>query len=112
MSEHAIPRTIELEQVEQKELLPGVKVRFVHSDSMTVAYWEFEAGAVIPLHDHYHEQIANLTEGEFELTVDGTPILLQPGIVVVIPGGVPHSGKAITASRIIDIFHPVREDYR
>jgi len=30
----------------------------------------------------------------------------------VIPGGVPHAGKSITESRVIDVFHPVREDYR
>ena len=28
------------------------------------------------------------------------------------PGDIPHSGHARTACRIIDVFHPIREDYR
>ena len=30
----------------------------------------------------------------------------------VIPGGTPHSGRALTACRALDVFSPVREDYR
>jgi quercetin dioxygenase-like cupin family protein len=37
---------------------------------------------------------------------------LTPGKVVVIGSNVPHSGKAITDCRILDVFQPVREDYR
>jgi quercetin dioxygenase-like cupin family protein len=47
-----------------------------------------------------------------ELTVDGTPLLLTAGDVVVIPGGVPHAGRSITACKIIDVWHPLRDDYR
>ncbi len=87
-------------------------MRFVHSDSMTVAYWETEAGASMPEHSHMHEQIVNLIEGEFELSVGGEVRTAGPRTVAVISPDVPHSGKAITRCRIIDIFHPVREDYR
>ncbi|NOQ40057.1 MAG: cupin domain-containing protein, partial [Anaerolineales bacterium] len=48
----------------------------------------------------------------FELTVDGEPLVLEPGMVAVIPGGVPHSGVALTPCRLLDAFHPVREDYQ
>jgi quercetin dioxygenase-like cupin family protein len=51
-------------------------------------------------------------EGEFELTVAGQPIVLRPGEVLVIPSGVRHAGRAITDCRLLDVFNPVREDYR
>lgn len=102
----------DLNKMPQTELIPGFHVRFVHSDTMTIAYWQIEKGSALQDHNHPHEQILSLLEGEFELTVDGVPHHLTPGNVFVLPGGVSHGGKALTDCRIIDVFHPVREDYR
>jgi quercetin dioxygenase-like cupin family protein len=94
-----------------KELIPGFHGRFIHGEQMTVAYWEIEAGAILPEHAHHHEQIANLLQGEFELTVAGETRHLKPGSVAVIPSNVPHSGRALTKCRIMDIFCPARLEY-
>ena len=59
-----------------------------------------------------HEQISNVLEGEFEMTLDGITQLLKPGTVAVIPSMTVHSGKAVTDCYILDIFNPVREDYK
>jgi len=103
---------IDLNDIAPRELLPGTSVRFVHTQTMTLAYWTFEAGALLPAHCHPHEQVANILEGEFEMTLGDQTQVLRPGIVVVMPSNVMHSGKAITRCRFIDAFHPVREDYR
>jgi quercetin dioxygenase-like cupin family protein len=103
---------IDLESVEEKEIVPGFQARMVHSDNMTFAYWRVEAGASLPEHSHHHEQVCNLLEGEFELVVDGEKHHMKPGVVFVLPSNIPHGGTAITDCRILDIFHPVREDYR
>jgi quercetin dioxygenase-like cupin family protein len=103
---------INLETVEEKELILGFHGRFVHSDKMTFAYWRIEGGASAPVHDHPHEQLVNVLEGEFELTVEGETHILSPGKVFVLPSHVPHSGKALTPCRLLDVFHPVREDLR
>ncbi len=102
---------LELHDIREREPVPGYRVRFVHSASMTVAYWEIESGASMPEHSHMHEQIVNFIEGEFELRVGDEVRTAVPGTVAVISPDVPHSGKAITRCRIIDVFHPVREDY-
>lgn len=103
---------IHLKDIPPRELVPGFRARFVHSGSMTFSYWDIDPGHELPAHHHPHEQVVNMLEGGFELTLDGTPMMLAPGDVVVIPPNVPHSGKSITACRILDVFHPVREDYR
>jgi quercetin dioxygenase-like cupin family protein len=103
---------INLDQQEEKELVPGYHVKFIHTNNMTFAYWRIEAGAALPDHSHHHEQVVNLIEGRFALTVDGETRELEPGTIVTIPPNVPHSGKAVTPCRIIDVFHPVREDYK
>jgi len=101
-----------LEDVPPVEPAPGFRARFVHGDTMTLAYWDIAKGASLPQHAHVHEQVVSMIEGEFELTVAGSMRTLVAGTVVVIPSNVPHSGRALTDCRIIDAFHPVREDYR
>ena len=100
-----------LEGIEEKEIVVGYRAKFVHSENITLAYWEVDPGAILPEHSHPHEQIANVLEGEFELTVAGESRVLKPGMVAVIPSQTPHGGKAITACRLLDAFYPVREDY-
>jgi quercetin dioxygenase-like cupin family protein len=101
-----------LETLEPRELVPGHHGRFVHSEHTTHVYWQIEAGAKLPEHSHPHEQIVNMLEGTYELTVDGETFVLNAGEVLVIPGGAVHSGRAHTDCRILDVFSPVREEYR
>ena len=103
---------LKLSELERKELFPGARARFVHCDNMTLAHWEFEAGVLLPEHSHPHEQIANVLDGIFELTIEGEPYRLEAGMVAIIPPDARHSGKSITDSRLFDVFYPVREDFR
>ena len=100
------------EQVIERELVPGYHGRIVHAETMTVIHWTIEAGAALPEHRHPHEQVLTMVEGEFELLLDGERRRLGPGEIVVIPGGLPHGGVAITPCILVDAFHPVREEYR
>jgi quercetin dioxygenase-like cupin family protein len=56
--------------------------------------------------------VVNVIEGEFEFNFKGEIKKLSPGAVVVVPPNVPHCGKAITDCRLMDVFHPMREDYK
>lgn len=105
-------RSLNLDDAPARELFPGYRCRLVHSETMTLAYWDVDAGARAPEHSHPHEQILSLIVGEFDLVVGGETESLRAGAVVVIPPDAPHSGRAVTACRIIDAFHPVREDLR
>ena len=98
--------------LKEKEVVPGIKGKFVHSDNMTVVYWNIDAGAVMPDHAHPHEQIVNVLEGEFDFTVEGKVSEAKPGFIAIVPSNVKHGGKAKTRVRILDVFYPVREDYR
>jgi quercetin dioxygenase-like cupin family protein len=51
-------------------------------------------------------------EGKFELAVEGHTQICEKGFVTVIPPDVPHGGVALTACKLLDVFCPVREDYK
>ncbi len=94
------------------EITKGFTARMIHTENMTIAFVDVEAGAVLPEHSHPHEQVTNLLEGQFEFDLAGEKMLLEPGKTVVIPSHVKHSGRAISCCRILDVFQPVREDFR
>lgn len=101
-----------LQEMTPREMVTGVKAQFIHSSSMTVAYWEMDAGASLPEHSHPHEQIVNVLEGEVKYSVGGETQKLGEDYVLVFSPNVPHGGEAIVNCRLLDVFHPVREDYR
>lgn len=102
----------ELDEIVPREILPGFWGKFIHTEKLTLAFWDIKEGSPLPEHSHIHEQVANVLEGKFELTINGQSETLTPGMVAVIPSGSVHSGKALTDCKILDIFSPVREDYR
>lgn len=95
-----------------KEIAPGFFSKLIHTDNNTINFLEVTAGSSIPLHQHPHQQSSFVLEGEFGMTVDGETQILTTNNFAIIPGNVVHGGKAITNCKLIDIFSPVREDYR
>jgi len=101
-----------LRSIEVREIFPGLRARIVHSARTSQSWVEIDEGATFPEHKHPHEQVVNVLEGVLELTVNGEVARLEAGDVYVIPPDAPHSGRALTACRVLDVFAPVREDYR
>ncbi|MEM9529062.1 MAG: cupin domain-containing protein [Bacteroidota bacterium] len=98
--------------VPAQEVWPGIIGRLVHTEHCTIADFQIVAGTKLPAHAHPHEQTSTVLTGRFRFTVGGETKELIAGQVAVIPGNVEHSGEALTDCRIIDVFSPVREDYR
>jgi quercetin dioxygenase-like cupin family protein len=89
----------------------GIYGKIQHSATLTCAHISIDAGIVLPEHQHPHEQWSHLLEGEMEFTIGGEKYILKSGVTAYIPGHVPHSGRTITACKLIDVFSPVREDW-
>ncbi|MBA4421999.1 MAG: cupin domain-containing protein [Syntrophus sp. (in: bacteria)] len=103
---------IKLSDIEEREMVKGFRARFIHTDQVTTAHWQIAAGSTLPDHSHPHEQVTIIINGRFEMTVDAETRTIEAGDVVVIPSGAKHRGRALTDCFILDVFSPVREDYR
>ena len=103
---------VELSALKPREMFPGATARFLHAENITMAYWDFKPGVPIPEHAHVHEQIFNVIEGVFDLTIAGETRSMETGSAAIIPSNVKHRGQSVTACKIIDVFYPVREDLK
>ncbi|MRX63272.1 cupin domain-containing protein [Maribacter luteus] len=101
-----------LSNIPSKEIMPGYHGKLVHSENMSIAFWEVEKDAEVPEHSHMNEQIMHVIEGTFEFTLDGVTDVYIPGDLVIIAPNVPHSGKALTPCKLMDVFSPTREEYK
>jgi quercetin dioxygenase-like cupin family protein len=94
------------------ELAPGVTMRPLFGEGAMLNLLEFAAGARVPAHDHPHEQLGYVLEGELTLEIDGVEHRLRPGDAYRIAGGTPHAASSEGPCVVLDVFQPVREDYR
>ena len=103
---------IKLAEIVPKEIMPGYHGKLIHTQNMSLAFWEVEAGAKVPEHAHMNEQVMQVLEGKFEFTLDGVTKTYEPGDLVIIPPHVSHSGLALTPCKLMDVFSPTREEYK
>lgn len=100
---------IEVGELEVREPQPGWRGRFFHSDHMTFAYYEIEAGSEVHLHHHPQEEVWHVVEGELELVVEGVKRVVGAGNAAVVPAEVEHSARAASHCRVITVDYPIRE---
>lgn len=96
-----------------KPLAPGIQWSVVKGTNMTVVYYEFKAGAIMPMapHKHEHVQFTMPVEGLIEQTVGTETKVVGPGDLVYIAPGAVHSGRLVGYDcTMIDVFCPHRDD--
>jgi quercetin dioxygenase-like cupin family protein len=101
-----------LKDIAAKAVVKGINGHYVHGQEMTFGLIHIDKGSDLPEHQHVHEQITYMLEGQLDMIIGGIPYTLTPGMIHVIPSNTPHSAKAITNCTLIDVFSPVREDYK
>src|SRR4051812_2168313 len=94
-------------------IFPGVNIVTTAGSGLMLSVVTFEPNAVVPMHSHPHEQMGMMISGRAEFTVGGITRTLGPGDIWRIPGGVPHKVVGLDGPAVaLDVFHPVRDDYR
>ena len=102
-----------LDVVRAFELAAGVTGQPLFGEGAMLNLIRFEPGATVPLHSHPHEQLGIVLEGMQALVVNGIAYELEPFEAYALPGGVEHSAYCgADGSLVLDVFTPVREDYR
>lgn len=101
-----------LKEIKEKKLSEGILGKYIHGISSTLGWVNIKGNSVLPAHHHPHEQITLMIEGTMEMKIGEETFLLGPGDIHVIPSNVVHSAFAKTDCILIDVFAPVREEYK
>ena len=102
----------QITSINPRQLTEGIIGHYVHGENSTLGLVILDKGSSVPLHQHPQEQITYILEGELQMVIDGKDWLLVAGTYYVIPSNVVHSAVALTDCKLIDVFAPVREDYK
>ncbi|HCM96122.1 MAG: cupin [Chloroflexi bacterium GWB2_49_20] len=94
------------------EKLKGVMLKtLAHGEKTLLTNIKLTKGAVIPPHQHPHEQTGFLITGCLDFIIDGEHFIAEPGDSWGILGNVSHGVEALEDSSVVEAFAPVREDY-
>ncbi len=94
-------------------IFPGIDIYTTCGDELMLSLVEMEPHAVVEEHSHPHEQMGLMLEGEMLFIIGDQQRTITAGGMWRIPGGVVH--KVIAGDqpvRALDVFHPIREDYK
>jgi len=73
----------------------------------------FDKGWVGTKHQHPHEQLVYVLKGRLRIEIDGKkPFEVKAGESFVVDGGIDHQASALEDVEVLDVFTPVREDYK
>jgi quercetin dioxygenase-like cupin family protein len=90
--------------LERRSLVWGERLHFVE--------FHVPKGSGVPPHSHEHEQVGYVVSGRLEFTIGDQIRELGAGDAYLMPSNVVHSTRALEDSVVIDVFSPVREDYK
>jgi quercetin dioxygenase-like cupin family protein len=107
------PQFVNFEALTPFRLADGVLGRPLFGEGAMINLIEFEPGAVVPVHSHVHEQLGIVLRGVQILEIGGEDHPLGPLEGYVLPGGLEHGARCgPEGATVVDVFQPVREDYR
>ena len=94
------------------ELVDGVFLKtLTHGAQTHLTEVKLAKGAVIPEHNHPHEQTGYLISGCLRFFSGDREEVAHPGDSWNLASGFPHGAEALEDSVVVEVFSPVRKDY-
>ncbi|HYI75369.1 MAG TPA: cupin domain-containing protein [Gaiellaceae bacterium] len=103
----------DLAALEPFAIWDGVVARSIDGERVGLAIVELDPETVVPEHHHDNEQLGMVLRGTVRFRVGDETRTLEPGGTWRIPPNVPHEVHVgPEGAVVIDVFSPVREDWR
>ena len=97
--------------IPEEKISDKITRRVLAGEKGMMVWWSVKTGMHAAAHSHPHEQIMWILKGKLEFRMGNESRVLNPGDVVVIPGGVDHEGWCREDAEVVDFFAPRREDF-
>lgn len=97
--------------IEPEQMNPLITRQFVVGTNTMLVRLTLKKGAVVPRHEHRHEQMTHAVEGALQFQLEGREVTLRAGEILCIPPHAPHEVMALEDSVVLEVFNPPREDW-
>ena len=97
-----------------EQVSPTLQRRLIVGERIMLAQVMLEKGALIPRHQHVHEQFTSIIAGRLRFWLGDDEIeevSLGAGEVLHLPSNVWHKAEVLEQSVVLDVFSPPREDW-
>ena len=111
MAEQAEAKVYRWAEIEPEQLNPMLTRQYLSGEQAMVARIMLKQGCFVPEHSHHNEQISLILTGALEFVIAGETRVVRAGEILVIPGHVPHSARALEDTENVDLFAPPRQDW-
>jgi len=102
----------DFEDSKVEDLGNGVKRKVLaYNNNLMAVEVSFVQGAKGALHQHQHEQITYIIDGEFEFNIGGEIKVLRAGDSTYKEPNIIHGAVCLAPGKLLDIFTPHREDF-
>ena len=96
-----------------RQLAPGANLRTFWGERIMISLVDLAPGTEVALHTHPHEQAGMVLQGQIEMEIGGEQKTIKRGDVYIVTSNVPHWVKVgRRKAQVIDLFSPVREEYK
>lgn len=101
------------DEATEAEPVPGVKRRMLScGDRIQVIEFFLPKGVKFPLHKHPHEQTGFIARGSMRIRIGDEVHDLEEGDGYYVPPETEHATEALEDCIDIDVFSPVRQEYK
>ena len=106
-------RTVNKNKIEPIKILEGVyRKTLAYNDSVMLCHFLLEKDAKIPLHNHKEHQIGYVINGKIKFLTENGDFIAITGDSYVFDSNEKHGAILLEKSEIIEVFHPLRNDYK
>lgn len=101
------------EDMGRRTIFPGINIQTCSAEKMMLVVVDLDPHSIVEEHSHPHEQVGIILQGRATFIIGGEQKTLGAGDLYRIPGNVRHKVIALDEPvRALDIFDPIREEYR
>jgi len=104
---------INKENVEKVEALEGIyRKTLAYNNDVMLCFFILEKDAVVPLHEHEAHQIGYVLKGKIKFITETREFIAKEGDSYVFNSNEKHGAELLEYTEVIEVFNPIREDYK
>jgi quercetin dioxygenase-like cupin family protein len=99
--------------IQEIKALDGIfRKTLAYNKNLMLCHFYLEKNSEIPLHSHKQHQVGYVIRGKLRFFTDKSEFIAEAGDSYIFNSNEKHGAFILEDSEVIDVFNPVRNDYK